>query len=219
MSKKRITDTRSAEPDETAPAATVDVSQPRSVQPLVLQDESDNTLVPHAPAAKSSAEQLDLTAVAADNDQASVVDIPCCLCRIPLTADTRRCCVLNSRLRPFCAMNASCSRSVLVDELLVYCSMQCARRDGRQLLSRPPRLLSDSLSHPAPSLVATAATRSPPSHGVASPTPATPACFLSRTTSRRGATPVSNTSTREPRASRGARERDGAEAEQQQWTA
>jgi len=118
VSRKRIIDTSSAGPGQTAPSATADVSQPPSVQPSVLQDESDDTLVPHTAAAKSSAEQLDHITVAADDDD-SAVDIPCCLCRIPLTADTRRCCMLNSCLRPLCAMNASCSRSVRVDELLV----------------------------------------------------------------------------------------------------
>ena len=59
---------------------------------------------------------------------------------------------------------------------------------------------------------------SPRLPGAASPTPATPVVSLSRTTSRRGATHVSNMSTKRPGASHGARVRDGAEAGLQRWT-
>ena len=69
-------------------------------------------------------------------------DLPCTFCRVPLTAATRQSCMLNSCLRPFCAFHASCTRSVRVIGLLLYCSMQCAKKDGQQL----PRSLTLSSS-------------------------------------------------------------------------
>ncbi len=53
--------------------------------------------------------------------------------------------MLNSCLRPFCAFNASCTRSVRVNGLLLYCSMQCAKKDGQQL----PRSQTLSSSQPS----------------------------------------------------------------------
>ena len=161
VSKKRIAqlNTRGAGPSETAPSTTVNASQPLSAQPLELLDEA---LIPSAEAARSCSGQLDhLTVASNDHDDDGAVDIPCCLCHIPLTADRSRSCMLNSCLRPFCAMNASCTRSVRVDELLVYCGMQCAQKDGRQLPSRHP--LGSSFSQPVASLLPTTAAVPKPS--------------------------------------------------------
>ena len=147
---------------ETDASATGEVSQPPSSDTMMV----DAALLQHAAvfrsssSSSSSSDQPKHIVVEEDGDDSDgAANIPCCLCRMPLTADSRRCCMLNSCLRPFCAMNASCTRSVRVDELLVYCSLQCAQKDGKQLPVRRP--VSERSSQPAPSRGSTAALPKP----------------------------------------------------------
>jgi hypothetical protein len=78
-------------------------------------------------------------------DNLAASDIPCTFCHVPLTAATSQSCMLNSCLRPFCALNASCTRAVRIDGILLYCSMLCAQKDGKQV-SRSQRLSSSQPS-------------------------------------------------------------------------
>lgn len=80
----------------------------------------------------------------------SAPDLPCTLCHVPLTSTTTQYCMLNSCVRPFCALNASCTRSVRIDGMLMYCRMQCAQEDGRQF----PHNQSLPCSQPSSNIVA-----------------------------------------------------------------
>lgn len=127
-----------AESRAMTPSLTPDTSQPPPSQEAV-----DAASILQA-VASSSTSNRERVIVEVDDDEAA--DIPCSLCRIPLTAATRQCCMLNSCLRPFCAVNASCTRAVRVEGLLVYCSMQCAQKDGKQLPARRPLTSSQPAS-------------------------------------------------------------------------
>ena len=171
-----------------------DLRSPAS-QPLMVLEEA---LMLHAPAASSSSSESAslITEECNDDSDDSAVDMPGCLCSIPLTAENRRCCMFNSCLRPFCAVNASCTRFVCVNELLVYCSMQCARQDGKQLPSQ--RLLGDSsLSQPVSSHAVSTAVSKPTTYNNRCQTPA-PSCRSCQRRCSRGAVPVSE---RQPRSS------------------
>jgi transposase InsO family protein len=81
--------------------------------------------------------------------------IPCTLCHIPLTNATSQSCMFNMCSRPFCAVNASCSRSVCIDGILRYCSMPCAQKDGKHPAPNSSSLSPSQPPPPPPSATTT----------------------------------------------------------------